>query len=317
MKFDRKEFWLAPMAGFTDRAFRKLCMENGADCAVSEMVSAKGLYYGDKKTELLMPSELDLKPVSLQIFGSDSTIMAEVVKRHLNHRDFEYLDINMGCPVPKIVKNGDGSALMNNPKLAYEVVNSVKKVSNKPLCVKIRKGFKHDEDLATEFAKILEDAGADMVCVHGRTREQYYTGNADWDCIAKVKQNLSIPVFANGDVDTPEKAVAILEYTKCDGVMIARGTQGKPWIFKQIKEYIKNKTYNSEVEFSYVVGTMLKQLDLMLEYKPEYIAVSEMRKHAANYLKGYKNSAKMRGALNKLTTVEQWRGFFENIEYER
>lgn len=313
MKFNKKEFWLAPMAGFTDRAFRKLCMENGADCTVSEMVSAKGLYYGDTKTELLMPSNDDASPVSLQIFGSDPEIMANVVEEHLNHRDFEYLDINMGCPVPKIVKNGDGSALMKTPKLAYNVVNQIKKVSRKPVCVKIRKGFKGEENKAFEFAKVLEDAGADMVCVHGRTREQYYSGVADWDCIAEVKQGLSIPVFANGDVDTPEKALKILEHTKCDGVMIARGTQGRPWIFKQIKDYIETGSYGAEPSLEYRIETMKKQLDLMLEYKPTRNAINEMRKHAAYYLKGIKNSAKMRAKLNTLSDYDEWMEFMKEI----
>ena len=227
---------LGPMAGVTDLPFRLLCREQGAGLLCMEMVSAKAILYNNRNTEQLLTIHPDEKPVSLQLFGSDPKIMSEMAKR-IEERPFAILDINMGCPVPKVVRNGEGSALMKNPKLVYEIVSAVVKAIEKPVTVKIRKGFDDEHVNAVEIAKIIEEAGAAAVAVHGRTREQYYSGTADWDIIRQVKEAVSIPVIGNGDVTSPQKAEALLQQTGCDGVMIARGAEGNPWIFSEMTAY--------------------------------------------------------------------------------
>lgn len=307
-----KQIWSAPMAGFSDYAFRTICEYFGCDGSVTEMVSAKGLYYNDRHTPELMYNP-DSKTTSLQIFGHEPEIMQEITKKYLNPLNFVSIDINMGCPMPKIVKNGDGSALMKNEKAAFEVVYAMKKVSNKPISVKIRAGFEKNDKNAPSFAKVLEDAGADWICVHGRTREQYYEGKADYDIIARVKQNLSIPVFGNGDVNSPEKARELLEYTNCDGIMIGRAVQGRPWLFTQIKSFLKNGTYEEDLSLTKRVEIIKKQFNLMLSHKPERIVVTEMRKHIGHYLSGIPNSAKMRNEINKIQDYKQLIEYLENL----
>ena len=227
---------LGPMAGVTDLPFRLLCREQGAGLLCMEMISAKAIYYNNRNTESLLEIHPDERPVSLQLFGSDPKIMSEMAKR-IEERPFAILDVNMGCPVPKVVKNGEGSALMKEPKLVYEIVNALVKAIEKPVTVKIRKGFDDEHVNAVEIAKIIEEAGASAVAVHGRTREQYYSGKADWDIIRQVKEAISIPVIGNGDVTSPQKAEELVRQTGCDGIMIARGAEGNPWIFSEMIAY--------------------------------------------------------------------------------
>lgn len=295
---------LAPMAGVTDITYRTICKEMGAGLVYTEMVSAKGLYYKDIKTKRLMKINEKNRPVSLQIFGSDPDIMAYVVDAYINDRtDIDIIDINMGCPTPKIVKNGDGSALMKSPKLAGEITNKIKKVSTKPLTVKIRAGWDSKSINAAEFAKVLEFNGADMIAVHGRTREQFYTGKADYNIIKQVKESVSVPVVGNGDIYEPQDAVKMIEETNCDGVMIGRGILGNPWLIKNTAK-ILNNDFNFHVVTPEERIEMVKRHALMLtEELDEKIAILEMRKFAAWYMKGMKNSSDARGKINKITTA--------------
>lgn len=293
---------LAPMAGVTDLPFRVLCKEKGADLIYTEMVSAKGIYYDNKNTESLLQVLDEERPVALQLFGSDPTLMAEMAKK-IEHRNFDILDINMGCPVPKVVNNMEGSALLTNPKLVGQIVKSVSRAIEKPLTIKIRKGFGKDECNAVEIAKIIEDNGGAAVAIHGRTREQYYTGEADWEAIARVKEAVSIPVFGNGDVTSPELAKKMLEYTGCDAVMVARGVRGNPWLFRQIKDYLATGKYEEKPSIEEVVATIKRHARLQAQYKGEYLGVREMRKHVAWYTTGYHDSARLRQKVNEVESL--------------
>lgn len=297
---------LAPMAGVTDITYRTICKEMGAGLVVTEMVSAKGLYYKDEKTKRLMKINEENRPVSLQIFGSDPEIMAFVVEKYINERkDIDIIDVNMGCPTPKIVKNGDGSALMKTPKLAGEIINKIKKVSKKPVTAKIRAGWDSKSINAPEMAKILEANGADMIAVHGRTREQFYTGKADYNIIKEVKESVKVPVVGNGDIYTPEDAVKMLDLTNCDGVMVARGILGNPWLIMNIVK-IFNEDYNFYVPTVKDKIEMIRNHALMLtEELDEKVAILEMRKFAAWYMKGMKNSSETRNKINKITTAKE------------
>ena len=295
---------LAPMAGVTDLPFRLLCKEQGAGLLCMEMVSAKAIYYNNKNTETLMQIEPEERPVSLQLFGSDPVIMSEMAKR-IEDRPFDILDINMGCPVPKVVNNGEGSALMKNPGLVRKIVTSVSKAIKKPLTVKIRKGFDENNINAVEIAKIIEDSGAAAVAVHGRTRQQYYSGKADWDIIRQVKEAVSIPVIGNGDVDSPQKAKLLLEETGCDGIMVGRATEGNPWIFREISHYLDTGELLPHPALEEVKEMILRHARLQLEYKGEYTGMREMRKHVAWYTAGFPHSARLRGAVNEIESMEQ------------
>lgn len=295
---------LAPMAGVTDLPFRLLCREMGAGLLCMEMVSAKAVLYGNKNTESLLKIHPDEPPVSLQLFGSDPDIMSEIAKR-MEERPFTFLDINMGCPVPKIVKNSEGSALMQNPRLVHEIVSKVAGAIQKPVTVKIRKGFDDDHVNAVEIAKIIEDAGGAAVAVHGRTREQYYSGNADWDIIRQVKEAVSIPVIGNGDVVSGESAIAIQKETGCDGVMIGRGAQGNPWIFSELLEYERTGKMPLRPSVEAIKKMMIRHAQLQMQYKGEYLGIREMRKHVSWYTSGLPNSAKLRDEINRVESYEE------------
>lgn len=295
---------LAPMAGVTDLPFRLLCKEQGAGLLCMEMVSAKAIYYNNKNTESLMEIDERERPVSLQLFGSDADIMSEMAKK-IEEKPFDILDINMGCPVPKVAGNGEGSALMKKPELVREIVSKVVKATCKPVTVKIRKGFDESCVNAVEIAKIIEDCGAAAVAVHGRTREQYYSGRADWDIIRQVKEAVSIPVIGNGDVTGPESAKRMLEETGVDGIMIGRAARGNPWIFGQIKEYLETGILPQKPELSEVREMMLRHARMQLECKGEYTGIREMRKHVAWYTAGYPNSAKLRAKINEVETYQE------------
>lgn len=295
---------LGPMAGVTDLPFRLLCKEQGAGLVCMEMVSAKGILYNNKNTEGLLQIHSDETPVSLQLFGSDPKIVSEMAKR-IEERPFTFLDINMGCPVPKVVRNGEGSALMKEPKLVYELVSAVVKAIEKPVTVKIRKGFDDDHVNAVKIAKIIEEAGAAAVTVHGRTREQYYSGRADWEIIRQVKEAVSIPVIGSGDVTSGETAAAMYDQTGCDGVMVARGAQGNPWIFSELIAYEETGTVPSRPAVDEVRRTMLRHARLQMEYKGEFCGIREMRKHVAWYTKGMHGSARLRELINAVESYEE------------
>lgn len=295
---------LGPMAGVTDLPFRLLCREQGAGLLCMEMVSAKAIYYNNRNTESLLEIHPDERPVSLQLFGSDPKIMSEMAKR-IEERPFAILDINMGCPVPKVVKNGEGSALMKNPKLVYDIVSAVVKAIEKPVTVKIRKGFDDNHVNAVEIAKIIEEAGASAVAVHGRTREQYYSGRADWEIIRQVKEAVSIPVIGNGDVTSPQKAEELVRQTGCDGIMIARGAEGNPWIFSEMIAYEETGNVPPRPDKDAVREMMLRHARLQLQYKGEFCGIREMRKHVAWYTKGLKGAARLREKVNAVESLEE------------
>lgn len=303
---------LAPMAGVTDLPFRLLCKKQGTGMVCMEMISAKAILYKNRNTEELMQTLPGERPVSLQLFGSDPKIMGEIAAQ-IQGRDFDVLDINMGCPVPKIVNNGEGSALMRDPKLAEEIVRHVVRASKKPVTVKIRKGFDEAHVNAVELAHIAEESGASAVAVHGRTREQYYSGKADWEIIRKVKEAVRIPVIGNGDLTCGADVIAMEKLTGCDGFMIARGAQGNPWIFKQILYYMETGKEMEKPDFKEMTDMLLRHAGLLLEYKGEYTGIREMRKHASWYTAGYRNSSKLRGKINEVENFEQLKALFQEV----
>lgn len=301
---------LAPMAGVTDLPFRLLCREQGVGLLCMEMVSAKAIQYNNKNTRALLEIHPQEPPVSLQLFGSEPDVISEIAKQ-IEELPFSILDINMGCPVPKIVKNGEGSALMKNPKLVYEIVDRTVKAIQKPVTIKIRKGFDDSCVNAVEIAKIAEAAGASAVAVHGRTREQYYSGKADWDIIRQVKEAVSIPVIGNGDVTSGEKAIAIQKETGCDGVMIGRGAQGNPWIFSELIAYEQTGQIPTRPTLDEMKQMILRHARLQMEYKGEYLGIREMRKHVSWYTTGLPNSAKLRGIINAVESYDELEAVLE------
>ncbi|WP_077368899.1 tRNA dihydrouridine synthase DusB [Anaerosalibacter sp. Marseille-P3206] len=299
----KNNVFLAPMAGVTDVSFRIICKEMGVGLLYTEMISSKGLFYNDKKTEELTLIDRRERPIAMQIFGSDPCIMAKIVEEKLNNReDIDIIDINMGCPAPKIVKNGDGSALLKDPSLVGKIVHEVVKVSKKPITVKIRKGWDSSSINAVDIAKIVEKEGASAITVHGRTRDMFYSGEADWDIIGEVKSNVKIPVIGNGDIFTPEDGIRMLKHTKCDGIMVGRGSRGNPWLIKNIIELINGKdvVYPS---YEDKIKKAIEHLELLCQFKDERIAVREMRKHIAWYIKGIKDSARIKNQVNTIETV--------------
>ncbi len=305
-----KPLILAPMAGVTDLPFRLLCKEQGAGLVCTEMVSAKAILYKNKNTGLLMAIDERERPAALQLFGCEPETMAEAA-RQIQERNFDILDVNMGCPVPKVVNNGEGSALMKDPRLAGDIVRALVKAVKKPVTVKIRKGFDEEHVNAVEMARILEDAGAAAIVVHGRTREQFYSGKADWEIIRRVKEAVSIPVIGNGDVDSPEKAAAMFRETGCDGVMIARGAQGNPWIFSRTLRYLEEGVLLPPPDRQAVKEMIFRHMEMLIVAKGAYTGIREMRKHVAWYTAGFPHSAKLRGKINTVESPEELREALE------
>ena len=303
---------LAPMAGVTDLPFRLLCKEHGVGLVCMEMVSAKAIYYKNKNTEQLLEIYPQERPVSLQLFGSDADIIAEMATQ-IEERPFDILDFNMGCPVPKVVNNGEGSALMKNPKLVEEILTKLVRAVKKPVTVKIRKGFDEEHVNAVEIAKIAEGCGVAAVAVHGRTRQQYYSGHADWDIIRQVKEAVQIPVIGNGDLQTAEDVCRMKEQTGCDGFMIGRGAQGNPWIFEQILHKLETGEDLPRPTVQEVTEMVLRHARLQVEIKGEYTGMREIRKHAAWYTAGYRNSSKLRGKINEVETIQQLEELFAGM----
>ncbi len=304
---------LAPMAGVTDLPFRLLCREQGAGMVSMEMVSAKAIYYKNKNTKELLKIDEREKPVSLQLFGSDPEIISAMAKQ-IEHLPFDILDFNMGCPVPKVVNNGEGSALMKDPILAGKIIEATAKAIDKPFTVKIRRGFDEEHINAVEIAHIAEECGAAAIAVHGRTREQYYSGHADWDIIRQVKEAVKIPVLGNGDIKCGKDVERMYRETGCDGFLIGRGAQGNPWIFSQILEYFQTGEEPAKPTVNDMIDMMLRQARLMIEVKGEEVAIREMRKHAAWYTAGYKNSSHLRNAVNHVSTYAELEELFKVLK---
>ena len=301
---------LAPMAGVTDLPFRVLCREQGAGCVVTEMVSAKAVLYNNKNTRELLQIDPAERPAAVQLFGSEPDIMAEIAAR-LEEGPYDYIDVNMGCPVPKIVNNGEGSALMKNPKRAEKVLTAMVKAVKKPVTVKFRKGFNDLSVNAVEFAKMAESCGAAAVAVHGRTREQYYSGKADWDIIRQVKEAVRIPVIGNGDIFKPEDAGRMLKETGCDGIMVGRGAKGNPWLFGRINHYLDTGEVLPGPSMAEIKAMILRHGRMLVRFKGEGVAMREMRGHMAWYTKGMPHSAALRNEINQVETFE---GFVELLD---
>lgn len=294
---------LGPMAGVTDLPFRLLCKEMGCNMLYTEMVSAKAILYKNKNTKELLNIDKNEHPVGVQLFGSDPDIMAQIAAQ-VEEGECDFIDINMGCPVPKIVNNGEGSALLKQPKLVEEILTKMVKAVNKPVTVKIRKGFENGTVYAVEIAKIAESCGVSAIAVHGRTREQYYSGKADWDVIKDVKKAVKIPVIGNGDIFSAEDAKAMKEYTGCDGLMVARGARGNPWIFREIKEYLENGNVIDKPTMNDIREMIIRHAKMLVDYKGEYTGIREMRKHIAWYTAGLPHSAELRRMCNQIETME-------------
>lgn len=301
---------LAPMAGVTDLPFRLLCKEKGADLIYTEMVSAKGIYYRSKNTEALLEVREEERPVALQLFGSDPEIVSEMAKR-IEDRNFDILDINMGCPVPKVVNNGEGSALLKNIPLAEKVIRKTVEATCKPVTVKFRRGFQNGEEQALELAKAAEAAGAAAVAVHGRTREQYYSGQADWNIIRRIKETVSIPVIGNGDIFSGKDAERMFEQTGCDAIMVGRGARGNPWIFTQIKHFLQTGEELPKPDLRELADMILRHARMQMEWKGELYGMREMRTHFAWYTSGYPHSAAMRRRMNEIETIEDFERVLE------
>ena len=291
------------MAGVTDLPFRLLCKEMGCNMLYTEMVSAKAILYKNKNTKELLNIDKNEHPVGVQLFGSDPDIMAQIAAQ-VEEGECDFIDINMGCPVPKIVNNGEGSALLKQPKLVEEILTKMVKAVNKPVTVKIRKGFENGTVYAVEIAKIAESCGVSAIAVHGRTREQYYSGKADWDVIKDVKKAVKIPVIGNGDIFSAEDAKAMKEYTGCDGLMVARGARGNPWIFREIKEYLENGNVIDKPTINDIREMIIRHAKMLVNYKGEYTGIREMRKHIAWYTAGLPHSAELRRMCNQIETME-------------
>ena len=296
-------FVLAPMAGVTDMPFRTLCKEQGAGLICMEMISAKAISFHNKNTIALMKIDPCEHPVSMQLFGSEPELMAEVAKS-IEDKDFYILDINMGCPVPKVVNNGEGSALLKNPELIVQIIKSVSSAIQKPVTVKVRIGFENAPVDIVEIARRAEDAGAAAIAVHGRTRQQYYSGTADWDIIRQVKEAVSIPVIGNGDVDSPLKAEALLKQTGCDGVMIGRAVRGNPWIFREMNHYFQTGELLPRPSSEEIREMILRHARAQIALKGEFTGIREMRKHVAWYTAGMRHSAGLRRASNTIESYE-------------
>ena len=294
---------LGPMAGVTDLPFRLLCKEMGCNMLYTEMVSAKAILYKNKNTKELLNIDKNEHPVGVQLFGSDPDIMAQIAAQ-VEEGECDFIDINMGCPVPKIVNNGEGSALLKQPKLVEEILTKMVKAVNKPVTVKIRKGFENGTVYAVEIAKIAESCGVSAIAVHGRTREQYYSGKADWDVIKDVKKAVKIPVIGNGDIFSAEDAKAMKEYTGCDGLMVARGARGNPWIFREIKEYLEDGNVIDKPTINDIREMIIRHAKMLVDYKGEYTGIREMRKHIAWYTAGLPHSAELRRMCNQIETME-------------
>ncbi|NLM12767.1 MAG: tRNA dihydrouridine synthase DusB [Epulopiscium sp.] len=296
--------FLAPMAGVTDLPFRLLCKEMGCGLVSTEMISAKGLLYENENTRQLLAVDEKEHPVAVQLFGSDARILAEMAKK-VEESDVDIIDINMGCPAPKITKNGEGSALMKNPKQIGEIVKAVSSAVKKPVTIKIRKGFDDNTITAIEVAKIAEENGAAAIAVHGRTREQFYSGKADWDIIRQVKEAVSIPVIGNGDVLSPEAAKRLFDETHCDAIMIGRGAQGNPWIFKRVLHYLETGEILEEPSAQEKIDMALRHARMLIDFKGEYIGIREMRKHVSWYTKGLLKAGVLRNKINETQNYEE------------
>lgn len=296
---------LAPMAGVTDLPFRLICKEMGCDYVVTEMVSAKAILYNNKNTKPLLASVEREHPVAVQLFGSNPEIMGDMAKKLDEERAFDAIDINMGCPVPKIVNNGEGSALMKNPKLVEEILTNIVSKVKVPVTVKFRKGFNDEMVNAPEIAKIAESCGVSAVAVHGRTREQYYAGEADWDIIRQVKDAVGIPVIGNGDVRDVDSAIQMYEQTGCDGIMVGRAVRGNPWLFRELKEYFEHGRRIEKPSKEEIIDMILRQCEMSIQEKGEFTGIREMRKHVAWYTAGMPHSSSIRASVNMVESYEE------------